>query len=388
VTDSEGDIYIVYEDNPDSASYWYSCIRSNDGGSTWGSPVCIHGRSYGWAHVALDSAGNLFVVWAQGHVYSSVSTDKGITWSPRVRVDDDTVRVECYDADAYVQPGTNHYLVVASAPYHHSGNYVSFHAYQYRSTNMGRTFEPGVQLDSLGGAFEPHVVADEQHIICDYTGQRGVPSRLITGARTYYEPPDTWGTGVRVAELDSSYDIYYHGSKLAISADGRIHAALMIVKVDSGNYRAYYAYSSDHGASWSDTELVSDDNTQDIDYPDIAADSSGNAYVVWMTNPPSSGEIWFATNAPAGIAEEPQRHSIRPQQSATIIRNVLFLPEASSLKPQATSCLLDICGRRVMDLAPGANVVRALAPGVYFVRADPSAVSRQPLAVTKVVLTR
>jgi hypothetical protein len=34
--------------------------------------------------------------------------------------------------------------------------------------------------------------------------------------------------------------------------------------------------------------------------------------------------------------------------------------------------LLDACGRKVLDLKPGANDVRALAPGVYFVRESPA----------------
>ncbi len=49
---------------------------------------------------------------------------------------------------------------------------------------------------------------------------------------------------------------------------------------------------------------------------------------------------------------------------------------------------MDISGRKVMDLKAGANDVRGLAPGVYFVRSEPSAVGRQPSAVTKVVVTR
>jgi hypothetical protein len=32
--------------------------------------------------------------------------------------------------------------------------------------------------------------------------------------------------------------------------------------------------------------------------------------------------------------------------------------------------LLDITGRKVMDLAPGENDIRHLAPGVYFVREE------------------
>jgi len=49
--------------------------------------------------------------------------------------------------------------------------------------------------------------------------------------------------------------------------------------------------------------------------------------------------------------------------------------------------LLDISGRKVLELHAGANDVRGLAPGVYFLRSEPSAVSGQPSAVRKVVVT-
>jgi len=40
------------------------------------------------------------------------------------------------------------------------------------------------------------------------------------------------------------------------------------------------------------------------------------------------------------------------------------------------SALLDIAGRKVMDLQPGVNVVKHLSPGVCFVRDGQTAVSR------------
>jgi hypothetical protein len=45
------------------------------------------------------------------------------------------------------------------------------------------------------------------------------------------------------------------------------------------------------------------------------------------------------------------------------------------------AALIDATGRKAADLAPGANDVSHLAPGVYFVRA-------QPRTVTRVVVTR
>jgi hypothetical protein len=63
----------------------------------------------------------------------------------------------------------------------------------------------------------------------------------------------------------------------------------------------------------------------------------------------------------------------------TIVRNVLFLPP-SLLTPH--SSLLSAAGRKVLALRPGANELRSLAAGVYFVR-EPRAA-----AVHKVVVMR
>jgi hypothetical protein len=386
-TDPEGNIYIVFIVEPDSAANNNCVTRSSDGGSTWSTPVNVHSAS-GLARIAADSGGNLFVTWAEGHVYLSISTDKGLTWSPRVRVDDDTVRSECYNADPYVQPGTNHYLVVASVPYHHSGGYIAQHAYLYRSTNMGQTFESGLQLDSLGAGV-PHVVADAQHIVCNYICKSELPDQKVTESRTCYAPADTWGSRVLVTELDTPYITYVQGSTMAISGDGRVHTALMLGNGNIAHYLAYYVCSSDHGASWSERELVSDDTTSEAWREDVGADSSGHAYVVWQQfryEGDNRGQIWFATNNPLAVAEEPVRQSINAQLSATVVRNVLFLPKMGTV-PSGTvpifgPSLLDASGRKVMDLRPGANDVRVLAPGVYFVR------EAQAQAIRKVVVTR
>jgi hypothetical protein len=59
---------------------------------------------------------------------------------------------------------------------------------------------------------------------------------------------------------------------------------------------------------------------------------------------------------------------------------------SSRHQPQ-TAILLDASGRKVMDLKAGVNDVRALVPGVYFVR-QASGMKREASSVTKVVITR
>jgi hypothetical protein len=97
--------------------------------------------------------------------------------------------------------------------------------------------------------------------------------------------------------------------------------------------------------------------------------------VVWSHGDDGEFRIWFATNNPAGIAEETSNAELRaPNSSPTVVRNVLFMAECTS---SSTSSLLDISGRDVLDLKPGANDVRALAPGVYFVREAQAQVVRK-----------
>jgi hypothetical protein len=85
-----------------------------------------------------------------------------------------------------------------------------------------------------------------------------------------------------------------------------------------------------------------------------------------------------------GIEEGPPSAEVRATNAATIVRGVLVLGAVGSRQNMGYRAeLLDISGRKVLDLKPGANDVNRLSPGVYFVReAGPEA-----QAVRKIVLT-
>jgi hypothetical protein len=84
-----------------------------------------------------------------------------------------------------------------------------------------------------------------------------------------------------------------------------------------------------------------------------------------------------------GVEESPRPQALSSKPAATVVRGVLILAEATSCKAQAAS-LLDVAGRNVLNLLPGPNDVRALAPGVYFVREAQA----HAQAVQKIVVTR
>ena len=87
----------------------------------------------------------------------------------------------------------------------------------------------------------------------------------------------------------------------------------------------------------------------------------------------------------AGAVEETPSAEVRTTNAATIIRGVLLLNDDRGPGTEDRAVLLDVSGRKAMELKSGANDVSRLSPGVYFVR---SAVGRERSAVSirKVVL--
>ena len=88
----------------------------------------------------------------------------------------------------------------------------------------------------------------------------------------------------------------------------------------------------------------------------------------------TTSRLYVYRDDPYGVEE--QRVELREQRFATIVRGVLFLPRdglgtrsgLSDNPVMSRAALLDISGRKVLDLRPGRNDVRALPAGVYFVR--------------------
>jgi hypothetical protein len=132
----------------------------------------------------------------------------------------------------------------------------------------------------------------------------------------------------------------------------------------------------------------------------VAAVYSGLPGPVCVKPNPERGQVYVGCSdvilvypdTPPGIEEAVGAEVRAAKPEPTVVRGVLLLPEGPSSSPSpspspSTSCLMDISGRKVMDLRPGENDVRALAPGVYFVRGPKTEDGRPDAAVRKIVLT-
>jgi hypothetical protein len=86
--------------------------------------------------------------------------------------------------------------------------------------------------------------------------------------------------------------------------------------------------------------------------------------------------IYIFRDSLVGIAEPEENQPVEVEGITTVVRNVLYLPDTG----EREYVLLDIVGRRVQDLKPGANDVRSVVPGVYFIRRSGAGVRKVVVA--------
>jgi hypothetical protein len=117
--------------------------------------------------------------------------------------------------------------------------------------------------------------------------------------------------------------------------------------------------------------------------PGSAMDLSSRDGLVYLAS--SNGGLQLVEFlAFVGTAEDVRPETRRAAQPATIVRGTIGLaPTPGSSRRDAR--LLDISGRTVLDLHPGANSVAGLAPGIYFI-AERSGDSGQQPTTRKVVI--
>lgn len=175
---------------------------------------------------------------------------------------------------------------------------------------------------------------------------------------------------------------------VACDVQGRCHV-VWCSQAGGTNMQLAYAQRDTDGV-WSSPTTLTGLDSGSVNYPSIVCDAGSGIHIVWYDNHTGNQDVYYlhGVTPGAGVAEtRPLARVSCIVPLATFVRGILYLAAI----PSTSSCpsgLLDASGRRVLGLKPGANDVRALAPGVYFVWSRPLAVSRQPSAVTKVVVTK
>jgi len=163
---------------------------------------------------------------------------------------------------------------------------------------------------------------------------------------------------------------------------GRAHTAV-------GDNWCFLRHQWRWAGGWEE-ELV---DTMTPDRISLAVDRTGLPHIAFTPFAMVEQNLFYARRRFVGMQEPAPARPVTLASAPTVIRGVLnlsglghnpILPGESGLCPKPA--LLDISGRKVMDLQPGENDVRHLAPGVYFIRAQGTGVMGQE--TRKVVIQR
>ncbi|MEO0069767.1 MAG: hypothetical protein ABIK18_03120, partial [candidate division WOR-3 bacterium] len=331
--------------------------------------------------VAFDGT-NYLVVWAHWH---------GENWDiygARVSPDGTVLDPDCIPISTVIYPqrspsivfdGTN-YLVVWED--YRSGS--SYDIYGARVSPDGTVLDPeGIPiLTARYPQYSPSVVFDGTNYLVVWAGWRG-ENRSICGARVSKDGTvlDPVGFVISTGDYEQeSPSVVFDGTNyLVVWEDGR-----------NGNYDIYGARVSPDGIVLDSFPVIRQDSDQV--YPALSRGTGSQIFLVYQGWAGTVGgktyhteRIWGKMNPAPGIEERLQPTANGSWRAATIVRNVLKLnTEDVSRNTEhgpRSSVLLDVTGRKVLELKSGANDIRHLSPGVYFIK-DGSLIDR------KVVITR
>jgi hypothetical protein len=254
--DSSGSIYLTWMASSSSSTIFFNHAefsRSDDGGGTFTFPVTVF-SSGGFAHMALDSAGNIFVSWLGSSISStnnsafvSRSIDGGKTFTASPPISDVTKRA------------TGPHLAVTS-----SGKVDVI--WQYND-NLGQ------ECDSVNGF---HSCTS-----CDIWFAQS------TDAGKSFPAPVNISNSSGCAGLDSNYD---NDEQMQADSAGNVN-----IVWDDSISGVMFRRSTDGGSTFSMPTNVS--TAQGV-FPRIAVDSGGNINVVW--EPSSGGGFFFSRSTDGG----------------------------------------------------------------------------------------
>ena len=138
-----------------------------------------------------------------------------------------------------------------------------------------------------------------------------------------------------------------------------------------------------YGTYWSYPETVA--TFSSLGASRIASDDFGRIHCVWFDHAAGNpGRLRHASRLerPGIMDEYLQTPKPYLEHQPTIVHSVLILSKAVGGERSAVSELLDITGRKVIDLHPGVNDIRHISQGVYFIRFDTETITKK-LIITK-----
>ncbi|GJQ59530.1 MAG: tandem-95 repeat protein [Candidatus Scalindua sp. AMX11] len=363
-SDSNGHVYVVWEDHRNDISPYFSDAdiyfnHSADYGGTWqSSDIRLDTGDAPGANgsvdprISSDGNGHVYVTWqdrrnGKGDIYFNHSADYGGTWQSS------DMRLDTGDS-----PGANHshspqmcsdesghvYVTWEDWRNKYSGNDYGDIYFNYSEDN-GVTWQSDDMrlntgdLATLGPYIPPQISSDGNgHVYVTWVDKRNGNS---SDSGIYFNSSNDYGVTWQVSDIkiDTNTPIFRLGSsdKPEISSDGNGHVYATWKETVSRNLDAgiYFNSSDDYGVTWQANDIRID---RGIDpgipthftnlIPQISSDGSGHVYVTWEDRRNGFADIYLNYSADYGATW--QTSAIRLDTGDAPGANGSLYPEISS----------------------------------------------------------
>jgi hypothetical protein len=364
-------IHVFWDDNRTGNSEIYY-KRSSDSGVTWSSDLRLtFDTTFSKWPSATIWGSNVYLVWGdpwnsnqnQNEIYFKKSTDSGFSWSQDTMLSRSQGEYHAY-FPCITAWDSCLYLVWEQ-------NVDGFTSYVFykRSTNAGRTWSPDTQLNYRSEGLGPCISVSDSivHIVWR--------DRQTSSMGVHYLRSTNFGrTWQSERQLTQSF----------LAWNPSIFASRSFVHLscyDFNGPRIHYLSSSNNGSNWSPDTILTPLPATSY-FPSISA-SGSIVHLVWYDYRDGNSEIYYMRNPTGniGVAEQSGQGPTVKSQGYKVLPNP-FASFATLPGHEAERfSLYDISGRKV-GTYKGDRIGEGLAPGVYFVRGEPS--TSPPVRIVKV----
>lgn len=238
----------------------------------WGTAQLLENDDTGDAYepqIASDANGNAIAVWQQydgtrNNIWARRYT-RGSGWGTAQNIESND------DSAAYPRVAIGASGDATVVWYQSNGTGYDIWANNYRP-DYGWNTAQVIETDT-GFAFPPRVVVDTNgNAIAVWSQNDGFRHNIWANRFT---PDNGWGTA-EIIEADNGNAV-----NPRVAVDGYGNAISTWQQFDGTNYNIWInRYSINSG--WSTPQLIENDNTASMLYPEIAVDANGDAVVVWQ----------------------------------------------------------------------------------------------------------
>jgi len=319
-TDTNGDIYAVWQDSRDSGQYNIYFAKSTDGGVSFGTNLRVNDPGFSsqmrWRPaITVDTNGDIYVVWDQStrgnfyhsDIYFAKSTDGGASFEPAVLVDDAPGKTKQSMPSIATDTDGDIYVVWQDNRIHQAINVTYF----AKSTDGGASFRTNVCVNDVGASITgdswPSVAVDaNKDIYVAWQDNRSGYYNTYCAKST--DGGASFGTNVRVDDTGTTTS-WQSRVGLVIDTNGDVYVAWQDNRnVDSLDFDIYLAKSTDGGATFGTNTCVNDINSRGQFRPLMAIDPDDNIYLTWEDNRNGSNysdfNIYFTKSTDGGASFE------------------------------------------------------------------------------------